>query len=155
MVFLWPSALFLLLLVPLLVFGYRRGLTPKAASAVLHPDLAALARASARRRDPSRHLPALFFLLALILGIVALARPTIPILQADPRAAIVLALDVSRSMRATDVLPSRFEAAREALKVFIRELPQGVCIGLVTFSRAATEVVAPPPTEGGCWSRWI
>ncbi|MER3481378.1 MAG: hypothetical protein C4327_13145 [Meiothermus sp.] len=148
MVFLWPSALFLLLLVPLLVFGYRRGLTPKAASAVLHPDLAALARASARRRDPSRHLPALFFLLALILGIVALARPTIPILQADPRAAIVLALDVSRSMRATDVLPSRFEAAREALKVFIRELPQGVRIGLVTFSRAATEVVAPTTDRG-------
>jgi Ca-activated chloride channel family protein len=133
----------LLLLVPLLVFWYRRSLIPPAASAVLHPDLATLARASAQRQDFTRHLPALFFLLAVILGIVALARPIIPILQADPRSSIVLALDVSRSMRATDVEPSRFEAAREALKVFIRELPQGARIGLVTFSRAATEVVAP------------
>jgi len=141
--FLWPSALLLLLLVPLLVFWYRRSLIPPAASAVLHPDLATLARASEKRRDFAHHLPAVLFLLALILGIVALARPIIPIPHADPRTTIVLPLDVSRSMRATDVLPSRFEAAREALKVFIRELPQGARIGLVTFSRAATEVVAP------------
>ncbi|PZA07110.1 MULTISPECIES: VWA domain-containing protein [unclassified Meiothermus] len=141
--FLWPSALLLLLLIPVLAVWYRRSLALPAAAATLHPDLATLARASGKQRDLTRHLPVAFFSLALILGIVALARPIIPILHADPRTTIVLALDVSRSMRATDVLPSRFEAAREALKVFIRELPQGARIGLVTFSRAATEVVAP------------
>ncbi|MCS7068080.1 MAG: VWA domain-containing protein [Meiothermus sp.] len=147
MVFIWPWALILLLLVPGLVWLYLRGLRPPAESGVLHPDAALLARAS-RPAQSGLHLPAGLYLLALVAAIVALARPTLPVLQADPRAAVVLTVDISRSMQATDILPSRFEAARAALRTFIRELPEGLQVALVTFSRDA-QLVVPLTTDRG------
>ena len=88
-----------------------------------------------------KHIPAVFYVLAISSGIFALARPMMPIPIADPRAGIILALDVSRSMMATDIKPNRFDAAREALKTFVENLPQGTQVGLVTFARYATTVV--------------
>ncbi|GIW35082.1 VWA domain-containing protein [Meiothermus sp.] len=148
MMFIWPWALGLLLLVPLLVWLYRQGLRPPAESVVLHPDVAMLARISRRAQNWRQHLSAGLYLLALVMAVVALARPTLPVLQADPRAAVVLAVDISRSMQATDVQPSRFEAARAALRTFIRELPEGMRVALVTFSRDA-QLVVPLTTDRG------
>lgn len=138
--FQWPWALFLLTLLPLLVWLHRRSLQARAEAAVLHPDLTLLAKAAKQGRV-LRHWPAALYLLALALGIVALARPTLPVPEADPRAGIVLTLDISRSMQATDILPSRFEAARSAIRQFIRDMPSGARVGLVTFSRNATLIV--------------
>lgn len=146
MVFIWPWALILLLLVPLLVWLYRRSLRPPAESVVLYPDVAMLAWASRQTSNWWQHLSAGLYLLALVMAVVALARPTLPVLQADPRAAVVLAVDISRSMQATDVQPSRFEAARAALRTFIRELPEGMRVALVTFSRNA-QLVVPLTTD--------
>ncbi|MCX7782042.1 MAG: VWA domain-containing protein, partial [Meiothermus sp.] len=146
MVFIWPWALGLLLLVPLLIWLYRQSLRPPAESVVLHPDVAILARASRRAQHWRLHLPAGLYMLALVVAIFALARPTLPVLQADPRAAVVLTVDISRSMQATDVQPSRFEAARAALRTFIRELPEGTRVALVTFSRDA-QLVVPLTTD--------
>lgn len=146
MVFIWPWALILLLLVPLLVWLYRRSLRPPAESVVLYPDVAMLAWASRQTSNWRQHLSAGLYLLALVMAVVALARPTLPVLQADPRAAVVLAVDISRSMQATDVQPSRFEAARAALRTFIRELPEGMRVALVTFSRNA-QLVVPLTTD--------
>ncbi|GEM83106.1 MAG: UPF0353 protein [Meiothermus sp.] len=148
MMFIWPWALGLLLLVPLLIWLYRLSLRPPAESVVLHPDVAMLARASRRAQNWRQHLSAGLYLLALVMAVVALARPTLPVLQADPRAAVVLAVDISRSMQATDVQPSRFEAARAALRTFIRELPEGMRVALVTFSRDA-QLVVPLTTDRG------
>ncbi len=139
--FLWPGALALLLLVPLVVWAYRRALHHPAQSAALHPDVALLARAAGKRRRWTSHLPAGLYLTAVVLGLAALARPTFPVPRADPRAGIMLALDVSRSMAATDIAPSRLDAAREALKTFVRALPGGARVGLVAFSSSATTVV--------------
>lgn len=143
--FLWPGALVLLALVPLLVWAYRRALRRPARSVALHPDVALLARASGPRRRWTAHLPAALYLAAVTLGLAALARPTFPVPQADPRAGIMLAIDVSRSMAATDIAPSRFEAARDALKTFVRSLPGGARVGLVAFSSYATTVVPLTP----------
>ncbi len=146
MVFIWPWALGLLLLIPFFIWFYLRALRPPAESVVLHPDVALLARASRRAQNWRQHLPAWLYLLGLVAAVMALARPTLPVLQADPRAAVVLAVDISRSMQATDVQPSRFEAARAALRTFIRELPEGMRVALVTFSRDS-QLVVPLTTD--------
>jgi Ca-activated chloride channel homolog len=144
--FLWPQVLLLLLAAPLLVWWYRRGRRPPARAVSYHPDLALLARAvPAGRGRARRHLPAALYLAALLLAVVALARPTLPVPEAHPQAGIVLALDVSISMQATDVSPSRIAAAVVALEGFVRELPPGTRVGLVTFAGYAT--LAVPLTD--------
>jgi len=144
---LWPWALALLLLVPLLVWLYGRALRPPSELVVLHPDAGALAR-SRKALGGWQHLPAGLYLLALLAAVLALARPSLPVWQADPKAAVVLAVDISLSMQATDVQPSRFEAARAALRTFIRELPEGLRLALVTFARDA-HLVVPLTTDRG------
>lgn len=141
--FFWPQALLLLLLLPLAVWIYRHSLRRPGEAAVVHPRLSLLQQANTEKRW--RSLPTWLYLGAIGLGILALARPNFPVPEADPRAAIMLSLDVSRSMQATDVQPNRFEAAKEALKTFVRELPDGAKVGLVTFARFAQLVV--PPTD--------
>ncbi len=143
MAFLWPWALATLLLLPLGLWLYLRGLRGRAEAVVAYPQAALL---GAFRPGWRQHLPAVLYLLAVGLALLALARPTLPVPQADPRAAVVLAVDVSRSMLATDVKPSRFEAARAALRLFIRELPQGLRVALVAFSRDA-HLVVPLTTD--------
>jgi Ca-activated chloride channel homolog len=139
--FQWPGILVLLALIPFLVWLYFRSLKPPAQAVVLYPSLSLLSQAAKAGSSYRRHIAPLLYLLALILALLALARPFTPTLQADPRAGIVLAVDVSRSMQATDIYPSRFEAARSALRTLLRELPAGTRIGLVTFARTATTVV--------------
>lgn len=141
MSFVWPWVFLGLLLLPLLVWVYRRSLQPPAESVVFHPNVSLLQKATNHTSSYTRHIPAVLFLGALLLALLALARPTSSLLEADPRAGIILAVDISRSMQATDVLPSRFEAARSALRTFVNELPQGARVGLVTFSNNATLVV--------------
>lgn len=135
--FLWPLALGLMLLVPLFIWFYLQALKSPAKSVVFHPDLALLIRAKAKGRNAKQHLPALLYLLACTLALVALARPTFPVLIADPLAGIVLALDTSRSMQQQDIEPSRFEAAREAVRSFVTDLPEGTRVGLVSFGSYA------------------
>lgn len=132
--------LFGLLMLPVLAWLYWRGLRPPAEAVVLHPDTALL-KSAQRGRSVWGFIPPILYFLALAVGLFALARPTFPVFQADPKAAIVLAVDISRSMQATDVAPSRFEAARAALRTFLHELPEGARVALVTFSRNATTVV--------------
>lgn len=144
-IFLWPWALAVLALVPLLVWLYRRNMRPPAKTAALHPDLVLLSSAAKRGSRAARHWPALFYLVACMFAFVALARPTFAVPEANPQAGIMLALDVSRSMQGMDVEPSRFEAARAAVKTFVQGLPNGTQVGLVTFAGYATQVV--PPTD--------
>ena len=140
MSFSWSWAFVLFLPLPLLVWLYLRGLKPSSKAVVMYPGLSGLIGAS-KTSSWHKHIPALLYALALSAGIIALARPVIPIPIADPRAGIILALDVSRSMMATDIKPNRFDAARAALKIFVENLPQGTQVGLVTFARYATTVV--------------
>ena len=87
----------------------------------------------AKRRD----IPVVLFGLALASSMVAFARPTAPLPMLDNRTTIMLALDVSGSMRNTDISPSRFVAAQEAARAFVKQLPDDLQLGLVTFAGSA------------------
>ena len=91
-----------------------------------------------------RHIPPLLFLLAIAAMLVAAARPMAVVVLPSNQQTIILAMDVSGSMRATDVLPNRLVAAQEAAKAFIKDLPRTVKVGIVAFAGSAQ--VAQLPT---------
>ena len=92
-----------------------------------------------------RHVPPLVFLLAMAAALVALARPSAVFLLPSQSQTIVLAMDVSRSMRAKDVDPNRITAAQAAAKDFIEQMPNNLRVGIVTF--AGTASIVQTPTE--------
>ena len=98
-----------------------------------------------RRESRWRHVPIAMLLIALLLLTVALAGPSRSIRIPRNRAVIMLAIDVSQSMRATDVAPSRLDAARQAAKKFAGELTPGVNLGLISFAGTANVLVSPTP----------
>lgn len=145
-VFEWWPALIGLALVPVGVLIYARGLRREGSeSLVVHADTALLTVAAQRTPSWTRHLGAVLFGIGLTAGLVALARPHATVPVADDHTRVMLALDVSRSMMAQDVLPTRFEAAKAALKTFVKSLPAASVIGLVTFARYAT--LNQPPSD--------
>src|SRR4051812_28367954 len=144
MQFLWPESLWLLLLVPLFVLLYLWLLKRKKKLAVRYASLAIVKEAMGKGPGWRRHLPPALFLLAIVAMLLAAARPTAVITLPSQQQTIILAMDVSGSMRATDVLPSRLEAAQAAAKAFLTELPRHVKVGIVAFAGSAQ--VAQLPT---------
>jgi Ca-activated chloride channel family protein len=144
MTFLWPEMLWLLLIVPLLVAGYFYLLRRKQESALRYASLSMVKEAIGAQRF-RRHIPPLLFLLALIAMLVAVARPAAVVTLPSQHQTIILAMDVSGSMRAVDVQPNRISAAQAAAKAFVAEQPSNVRIGVVSF--AATASVVQTPTQ--------
>ncbi len=122
MTFLWPEMLWLLLIVPLLVAGYFYLLRRKQESALRYASLSMVKEAIGAQRF-RRHIPPLLFLLALIAMLVAVARPAAVVTLPSQHQTIILAMDVSGSMRAVDVKPNRISAAQAAAKAFVAEQP--------------------------------
>ena len=129
---LWPQSLWLMLALPLLPALYFWLLRRRGKVALRYSNLDLVRAASGRQWR--RHVPPALLLLACSLLVFALARPTAPLTLPWARTTIMLAMDVSRSMRVTDVQPSRMEAAQDAAKLFLRELPRNIDVGLVTFA---------------------
>ncbi len=142
MTFIWTEMLWLLLLVPVLVALYLWALRRKKSS-LRYGNLALVKQALGKSVGWRRHLPPALFLLAITILIFAVARPAAVIELASSRATVILAMDVSGSMRARDVEPSRIEASQEAAKSFIRDQPADVQIGIVAFAAAAVLVQTP------------
>ena len=144
MSFVWPQYLWLLLVVPVLVAAYVALLRRKKI-AVRYANLGMVKAAMSPTQRFRRHIPPLLFLLAIVGALIAVARPSaIVTLPSDART-IILAMDVSLSMRATDIDPNRIVAAQNAAKAFVTELPQDIRAGIVTF--AGTASVVQPPTQ--------
>ncbi len=145
MTFLWPELLWLLLVVPALVAGYFFLLRRKKEAALRYASLSMVKEAMGAGQRFRRHIPPLLFLVALIAMIFAIARPAAVITLPSQHRTIILAMDVSGSMRATDVQPNRISAAQAAAKAFVAEQPSNVRIGVVSF--AGTAAVVQPPTQ--------
>ena len=143
--FLWSDLLWLLLIVPLAVAAYVYALNRRKHAVLRYASLMLVRDAVGRGQWWRRHLPALLLLLALTSALVGIARPSAIFLLPDQHQTIVLAMDVSRSMRATDIQPSRIGAAQSAVKAFVNDLPPNVRVGIVTF--AGTAAVVQTPTD--------
>jgi Ca-activated chloride channel homolog len=135
--FLWPELLWLLALIPLLVIAYVALLRRRKKLSVQYSNLALVKQAIAKQSSWRRHLPPLLMLLALSAMLFAAARPMMVIQLPSNKQTIMLAMDVSGSMRAKDVEPSRLEAAQTAAKAFLAELPRNVRVGIVAFAGSA------------------
>src|SRR3954467_10563309 len=90
-----------------------------------------------------RHLSAILLVLSLVLFTIAMAGPTNDVRIPRNRAVVMLVIDVSQSMRATDVAPSRLAAAQEAAKQFADQLTAGINLGLIAYAGTATVLVSP------------
>ncbi|WP_208029505.1 VWA domain-containing protein [Rhabdothermincola sediminis] len=146
MTFLEPQRLWLLLGVAALVGGYVALQWRRRAYTVKFTNLDLLASVAPRRPGWRRHLPAVGYLLAAAALVLALAQPSREERVPRERATIVMAIDVSLSMQATDVAPTRIEAAKDAAKVFLDILPPKINVGLVAFNGNASLKV-PPTTD--------
>jgi Ca-activated chloride channel family protein len=143
--FIWPDLLWTLLLLPLLVALYVWLLRRRKKTTLRFASLSLVKAALGKGMGWRRHVPPVLMLLSLAAMLVATARPTAVITLPLQQETIILAMDVSGSMRATDVLPSRMVAAQEAAKSFLKELPRNVRVGVVSF--AGTAAVVQPPTQ--------
>ena len=141
--FLWPDLLWLLLAVPALVAAYIYALLRRKKSAVRYASLLLVKDAIGPGQRFRRHVPPVLFLLAMVAAILAIARPNAVFLLPSQHTTIILAMDVSRSMRATDVEPNRLSASQAAAKSFIEEMPKNVRVGIVTFAGTASVVQTP------------
>ena len=142
--FLWPQFLWLLAAVPLLVLLYLWLMRRKKKLALRYASLSIVREAMGAGQTVRRHIPPLLFLLAMVAMLIAAARPMAVVVLPSNQQTIILAMDVSGSMRATDVLPNRLVAAQEAAKAFIKDLPRTVKVGIVAFAGSAQ--VAQLPT---------
>jgi Ca-activated chloride channel family protein len=143
MKFLWPEMLWLLVLVPACVAGYLYLLRRKQQAALRYASLSMIKEAMGTAQKYRRHIPPLLFLLALTAMILAIARPAAVVTLPSQHRTIILAMDVSGSMRATDVQPNRITASQNAAKAFVKDQPSNVRIGVVSFAGTASVVQAP------------
>ncbi len=144
MTFMWPQLLWLMLLVPVLVAVYVWLLGRKKKIALRYASLSIVREAMGTGPGMRRHVPPLLFLLAIAMMLLAASRPFAVVTLPMQQETIMLAMDVSGSMRATDVQPSRIVAAQNAAKAFLTELPRDVKVGIVAFAGSAQ--VAQIPT---------
>ena len=143
MTFIWPEMLWGLLAVPLLIALYVWLLRRRKKTALRYANLSLVKEAMGKHLAWRRHLPPALLLTAITALLIAAARPAAVISLPLAEKTIVLAIDVSGSMRAADVLPDRITAAKEAAKAFVADLPRSVRIAVVQFAGTAAVVQAP------------
>lgn len=143
MSFQWQQLLWLLLVVPALVLLYLWLLHRRRKVAVRFASVALVKQALGKGPGWRRHVPPLLLLMAITVLLLATARPMAVLKLPSNQETIILAIDVSGSMRAADVQPNRLIAAQEAAKAFVAGLPRTVRVGVVSFAGTAAVVQAP------------
>ena len=146
MSFAWPIALAGLALVALALIAYLVAQRRRRRYVVRFTNLDLLENVVADSPRWRRHIPAVLTLLALSALVVGMARPQVAVAVPREEATVILAMDSSGSMTATDVEPDRMTAAREAASSFVDGLPDGFRVGVVSFSNEA-DVVVPPTAD--------
>jgi Ca-activated chloride channel family protein len=143
MTFLSPERLWLLLGAAVLASGYVAVQFRRRKYTVRFTNMALLDQVAPQRPGWRRHVPALVFVMALCTLVLGFAQPARDQKVPRERATIMLALDTSLSMQATDVTPTRIQAAQSAAKAFVDQLPRRINVGLVTFNGNAALRVTP------------
>jgi Ca-activated chloride channel family protein len=141
----WPLALLALLIVPLAVLAYLALERRRARYAIHYTNIDVLASVAERSRPWRALVPPVLALFALICAVAALARPEVRVSVPSEQASIALVVDVSGSMSAEDVKPTRLGAAQEAVRRFLDRVPDKYRVGLITFS--SEPFVASPLTH--------
>ncbi len=141
-----PWNLWLLLAVPLAVALYLMLLRRRSRAALRYGNFGMLKRAIGTGNRIRRHIPPALFLAALTLMLIGVARPTAVLRVYSHKSTVILTMDVSGSMRAGDIKPSRVEAMQAAAKAFIAQQPKDVVVGIVAFASSAL-LVQPPTTD--------
>jgi Ca-activated chloride channel family protein len=144
MTFRSPGMLAALVLIPVVVAAYVSSRRRRAGRAASLAAQGLVTTDLGRRLRRRRHLPFVLFMAALALLVVALARPMGTVKTPRREATVIVAVDVSNSMAAADVKPTRIEAAKAAAHAFVRQQPAAVRIGVVAFGQSA--VIVQPPT---------
>ena len=142
MTFVWPQMLWALVAVPLLAAAYVAWTRRRGAA---RTTFGGLSLSAGPGRGAWRHLPPALFLLAIALLLLAVGRPAAVVTLPAQHETVILAIDVSGSMRATDVKPTRLAASQAAARAFVDAQPRSTRIGIVTF--AGTASLVQPPTE--------
>jgi Ca-activated chloride channel family protein len=143
MTFLAPLLLIGLLLLPLLLVAYLWAQRRRSRYAVRFTNLALLTNIAPRRPAWRRHVPPVLYLAAVAALVLGLARPSIVVAVPREDATVLLTIDVSGSMKATDVEPTRLAAAQAAALSFIEQLPEGIRVGVVSFASRPQTLVEP------------
>jgi Ca-activated chloride channel family protein len=140
---LWPRMLWLLAPVPLLVWAYLRLSARQRRAHARIAGLSTMAAGTTRRARIRRMLPPLLFLIGLVALIASVARPQAVVILPSLHKDVILAIDTSGSMRATDVKPNRLGAAQSAARAFVERQPAHSRIGIVSFAGTASVVQSP------------
>jgi Ca-activated chloride channel homolog len=143
MSFLWPTSLFFLVAVPVLLGLYIWSQRRRQKYALRYASLSLVKEALGRGPGIRRHIPPALYLLSVAFMLFALARPITIVKVPSQEGTVILAIDVSMSMRATDIKPDRITAAKEAAKAFVEKQGDSVKIGVVSFASDASIVQAP------------
>lgn len=143
MSFIWPLMLFSLLLVPLFVVAYFGLLRRRARKTAALGTMGLLQTASGQQLGRRKHLPFAIFLLAITLLLIGMARPEMVVELPRVEGTVILAFDVSSSMMAEDLEPSRMEAAKSAARGFVEKQPSTIQIGVVGFSNGGLIIQKP------------
>ena len=143
MTFTWINMLWLLIVIPILVVFYILLQRRRQKYAIRYASLSVIKQALGSSPGKRRHIPAILFIIAVTFMIFALSRPAATLILPSQQSTIILAIDISGSMRADDFKPSRIEAAKSAARAFIEKQHRNVLIGVVSFSDGAALVQAP------------
>lgn len=144
----WPGFLILLAIIPLTIIGYRWALKQRKKFTVHFSSLSLIGEAITAKGRFRRHIPFILLLFAFLSMILAMGRPTTTLPTPSGKPTIILALDVSLSMCASDIPPNRLTVAQEAAEDLIRNLESEINVGIVAFAGFAELVVAPTDDVG-------
>jgi Ca-activated chloride channel homolog len=145
MSFIWPIMLVFLLAIPLSVWLYIRLQRRRKALAARYGSFGLVRTTAGRRLGARRHIPPILFITGLSILLLALARPQAAVSLPRIEGTVILAFDVSGSMAAEDMQPTRMEAAKAVARDFVQRQPPGVQVGVVAFSDAGFAI--QPPTN--------
>jgi len=143
MSFIWSSLLYLLLIVPLLLWLYFRSQRQRRELAARYGSMGMVSDSTKKSAGVRRHIPSLIFLVAITILIMSIARPQAEVSLPKLEGTVILTFDVSGSMAADDLKPTRMEAAKAAATEFVNKQPSNILIGVVAFSDGGISIQAP------------